>query len=150
MSIFMPSDEVLTPGDDAPKMVENASLPRRLADEDPRLTVRVCELSLRATSVAALSRLRNSTTTFSNFLHRSSLTANSCVFISRSAFSRTFSSLVALADTCSATLRLISPFSYASIRASREATYSVLRSLKARCASRLPAEFRCHDCPQHG
>lgn len=39
MSILMLSDEMLTPGDEAVMMVEKASLPRRLVEEEPRLTV---------------------------------------------------------------------------------------------------------------
>lgn len=149
ISIFMFSDDTLTPGEDAERMLEKASLPRRLVDAEPRCPVCACALSLRATSVAAFSLLRSSTTTFSNFLQRSSLAANSCVLLSSSAFRRTFSSFVALAETCRATLRLISPFSYASMRASSEATYSVLRSRNARCASRLPAVLLCGAYYQH-
>jgi hypothetical protein len=111
MSIFIGGDEILTAGDDADGKVENASLPRRLVDVDARDRGYCCELNLRATSVAAFNLLLSSTTTFSSFLQRSSLAANSCVLLSTSAFSRTFSSLVARAETCSATLRLISPFS---------------------------------------
>lgn len=112
ISIFIVGDEMLTAGDDADGTVEeNASLPRRLVDVDARERGYCCELNLRATSVAAFNLFLSSTTTFSSFLQRSSLAANSCVLLSTSAFSRTFSSLVARAETCSATLRLISPFS---------------------------------------